>query len=80
MNDFLNELFWRNVTKTDGGCWHYNKQRHRGYVRLYVFGFHTIAHRLAWLSLSRVREGTSQGIESPTAEEERVLARPRALV
>lgn len=51
MTTFLNDLFWSRVIKAEGdGCWEYTRPTgERGYARLYVFGYYTIAHRLAWL-------------------------------
>lgn len=51
MTNVLNDLFWSRVRKSDGdGCWEFSRPTSdRGYARLYVFGYYTMAHRLSWL-------------------------------
>lgn len=47
-HSILNDLFWSQVEKSEG-CWHYRVKKRYGYVRLYIFGYYTLAHRLAWM-------------------------------
>lgn len=48
IDNFLIQLFWTRVLKSDG-CWFYMRPHRNGYARLAILGYLTQAHQLAWM-------------------------------
>lgn len=51
IDNFIVQLFWTRVKKSDdpNGCWEYQRTHRNGYGRIYLFGYFTQAHQLAWM-------------------------------